>query len=95
MNLSFPHLDVPIHYFAASIALGIVTIVFISHYKGLIPWNFFTCQAGSVISTFKSKDEIMGTSTLLSVKRKYCDFTNFSSLLDWQQSFSFHLFIEN
>jgi len=54
MNLSFPHLNVPIHYFAASIALG------------LIPWNFFTCQAGSVISTFKSKDEIMNTSTIIS-----------------------------
>jgi uncharacterized membrane protein YdjX (TVP38/TMEM64 family) len=51
MNLSFPHLNIPIFYFIGSVAFG------------LIPWNFFTCKAGLVISTFKSKDEIVDSST--------------------------------
>jgi len=51
MNLSFPHLNIPIHYFTGSIAIG------------LIPWNFLTCKAGLVISTFKSKGDIFDTTT--------------------------------
>jgi len=51
MNLSFPHFNIPLHTFAASIAIG------------LAPWNYLTCKAGQVISQFSSKDEIMNTST--------------------------------
>ena len=47
MNISLAHLDVPKHYFVFSI------------FFGLMCWNFLTCQAGVIISTFKSKDEIM------------------------------------
>jgi hypothetical protein len=42
MNLSFPHLGIPTHYFIFSILIG------------LLPWNFIACEAGVVISTFKS-----------------------------------------
>jgi len=51
MNLSFSHLNIPIIYFVGSVSLG------------LIPWNYFTCKAGLVISTFKSRDEIVDSST--------------------------------
>lgn len=40
-------MNIPSLYFALSIFIG------------LMPWNFMTVEAGKVISTFKSKDEIM------------------------------------
>lgn len=36
--------------------------------QGLIPWNFLTCEAGVIISSFKSKDEIVSSKTYLTVK---------------------------
>ncbi|KAL4455486.1 hypothetical protein ABPG74_012638 [Tetrahymena malaccensis] len=51
MNITFPHIHIPSHYFVFSIAIG------------LIPWNFLTCEAGSIISTFKSKSEIFKPET--------------------------------
>eukprot|EP01016_Furgasonia_blochmanni_P043166 TRINITY_DN5819_c0_g1_i10.p1 TRINITY_DN5819_c0_g1~~TRINITY_DN5819_c0_g1_i10.p1 ORF type:complete len:259 (-),score=27.86 TRINITY_DN5819_c0_g1_i10:63-839(-) len=53
MNITIPHLKVPKRYFVASIAIG------------LTPWNFLTCEAGVIISHFKSKDEIMDTKKIL------------------------------
>lgn len=53
MNLTFPHLGV-----------GFVPFT-ISYFVGLIPWNIITCEAGSVIASFKSKDEIIQPGTHL------------------------------
>jgi len=55
MNLSFPHLHIPIPHFVGSVAIG------------LMPWNFLTCKAGMVISTFKSKGEIFDSTTYVTL----------------------------
>ena len=47
MNLSFPHLGVPVIYMSLSIALG------------LAPWNYIACDAGSELSKYESKADIM------------------------------------
>lgn len=51
MNILFPHIGIPPVFFVLSIAIG------------LIPWNFLTCQAGSIIGSFKSKSEIFQPDT--------------------------------
>ena len=51
MNITFPHLGVP------------TTYVLLSVFFGLMPWNYITVQAGSVLATIKSKDDIMKTET--------------------------------
>jgi len=55
MNLSFPHLDIPVYYFVPSIIIG------------LAPWNFLTCKAGEIIGNFHSRDEIITTSTYVTL----------------------------
>jgi hypothetical protein len=55
MNITFPHLNIPIHKFAFSILIG------------LSPWNYFTCKAGSIISTLKSRSDIMKTENYIMV----------------------------
>lgn len=47
MNITFPHINIPSLYFVLSI------------FFGLMPWNFMTVEAGVIIGSFKSKDEIM------------------------------------
>jgi len=55
MNLSFPHFDIPLHYFVPSILIG------------LAPWNFLTCKAGQIIGNFSTRDEIVDSSTYYSL----------------------------
>lgn len=43
MNISFAHLDIPIHKFSLSIFIG------------LAPWNFITCNAGKSLQNFMNK----------------------------------------
>lgn len=55
MNITFPHLKIPDHYVIFSVLIG------------LIPWNFIVCEAGVIISTFTSKDEVIQPSTYVGV----------------------------
>jgi uncharacterized membrane protein YdjX (TVP38/TMEM64 family) len=53
MNITFPHLGIKDHYLIFSI------------FFGLIPWNFIVCEAGSVLSTIKSKSDVLRPETYL------------------------------
>jgi len=55
LNLTYPHVGVPILYFILSVAVG------------LAPWNFFACKAGVFIHKFNSRDEIMDRDTNLTL----------------------------
>lgn len=53
MNITFGHIGIPDSY------------VFFSIFFGLMPWNFIVCQAGSVLSTIKSKSDILQPQTYI------------------------------
>ena len=54
MNLSFAHIDaIKLHQ------------VFFSIFIGLMPWNFFTCEGGQVLSTIKSKSDVIKPETYM------------------------------
>ncbi len=54
MNISFAHIQ-SIHWYQ----------VFFSIFFGLMPWNFFTCQGGQILSTIKSKSDVIKPETYL------------------------------
>eukprot|EP00744_Colponema_vietnamica_P011055 GILI01015564.1.p1 GENE.GILI01015564.1~~GILI01015564.1.p1 ORF type:complete len:273 (+),score=71.31 GILI01015564.1:46-819(+) len=62
MNLSFPHIGIPLKLFVPSIAIG------------LTPWNYFTCRAGLLLSQLKSRSDIVNTSTYLQLALLACVF---------------------
>ena len=47
MNITFPHLGIKGHY------------VFFSIFLGLMPWNFIVWNAGNVLSTIQSKEDVV------------------------------------
>lgn len=47
MNITFPHIGIPLHTF------------FLSVFIGIAPWNFFSCSAGKVLNSLSSTNEIM------------------------------------
>ena len=54
MNLSFAHIDaIKPHQ------------VFFSIFIGLMPWNFFTCEGGQILSTIKSKSDVIKPETYM------------------------------
>ncbi|KAI9145431.1 snare associated Golgi protein-domain-containing protein [Paraphysoderma sedebokerense] len=53
LNIVSPYLSVPIHLFSASIFLG------------LLPYNFITTQAGSMLSTINSTSDIFQTAQMV------------------------------
>lgn len=53
MNLTFPHLGIKDHEFLLSV------------FFGLAAWNFIVCEAGSVLSTIKSKADILNSKVYL------------------------------
>jgi membrane protein DedA with SNARE-associated domain len=53
MNLSFPHLNIPLLKFAFTVFIGIA------------PWNFFSCSAGAILRELTNTKEIMDTKKYL------------------------------
>ena len=53
MNLIFPHIGIPDTY------------VFFSIFFGLMPWNYFVCEAGNVLSSIKDKSDVVNPITIL------------------------------
>jgi uncharacterized membrane protein YdjX (TVP38/TMEM64 family) len=53
INMSSPHLAIPLRQFIPSIALG------------LIPYNFLSCKAGLILSALQSKSDIIDTATTI------------------------------
>ncbi|RHY61349.1 hypothetical protein DYB30_000136 [Aphanomyces astaci] len=51
MNMSSPHVGIPLLQFAASVAVG------------LTPYNFLSCKAGLILSALQSKGDIIDTAT--------------------------------
>lgn len=54
MNISFAHISA-IHWYQ----------VFFSIFIGLMPWNFFTCEGGEILSQIKSKSDVIKPETYL------------------------------
>ena len=61
MNISMPHLQINELYFVSSIFIGFILV----NLTGLSPYNFLVCSAGVMISTLKSKEDIMGLQNYL------------------------------
>ncbi|KAF0687927.1 Aste57867_20419 [Aphanomyces stellatus] len=53
MNMSSPHVDIPLLQFAPSVAIG------------LTPYNFLSCKAGLILSALQSKSDIIDTATTI------------------------------
>ncbi|CAK4077716.1 unnamed protein product [Aphanomyces euteiches] len=53
MNMSSPHVDIPLTQFAPSVAIG------------LTPYNFLSCKAGLILSALQSKSDIIDTATTI------------------------------
>jgi hypothetical protein len=68
LNLTFPHVGVPVHYFICSVAVGRKREKFRINDLGLLPWNFFACKAGVFISQYSSRAEIMDSDTYKTVQ---------------------------
>ncbi|ETW08785.1 hypothetical protein H310_01300 [Aphanomyces invadans] len=51
MNMSSPHVNIPLLQFAMSVAIG------------LTPYNFLSCKAGLILSALQSKGDIIDTAT--------------------------------
>lgn len=56
MNVSAPHLHIPVRDFALAILMG------------LTPYNFLSCKAGVILGELRSKSEIMDTATTIQVR---------------------------
>ena len=54
MNVSFAHINSITWY-----------KVFFSIFFGLMPWNFFTCEGGQILSQIRSKSDVIKTETYL------------------------------
>jgi hypothetical protein len=54
MNLSFAHIKIIKPH-----------QVFFSIFFGLMPWNFFTCEGGQILSTIKSKSDVIKPETYM------------------------------
>ena len=54
MNVSFAHID-SIKWYQ----------VFFSIFFGLMPWNFFTCEGGEILSQIKSKSDVIKPETYM------------------------------
>ncbi|CDW79263.1 UNKNOWN [Stylonychia lemnae] len=54
MNISFAHIEAIKPY-----------QVFFSIFIGLMPWNFFTCQGGQILSEIKSKSDVIKPETYM------------------------------
>lgn len=54
MNLSFAHISIIKPH-----------QVFFSIFIGLMPWNFFTCEGGEILSHIKSKEDVIKPETYL------------------------------
>ncbi|OQR99219.1 SNARE associated Golgi protein [Achlya hypogyna] len=53
INMSSPHLSIPLRQFAPSV------------FVGLIPYNFLSCKAGLILSHLQSKSDIIDTETTI------------------------------
>ncbi|EQC38684.1 hypothetical protein SDRG_04380 [Saprolegnia diclina VS20] len=53
INMSSPHLSIPLRQFAPSVCVG------------LIPYNFLSCKAGLILSHLQSKGDIIDTATTI------------------------------
>ncbi|OQR84655.1 SNARE associated Golgi protein [Thraustotheca clavata] len=53
INMSSPHLSIPLRQFAPSVCIG------------LIPYNFLSCKAGLILSHLQSKSDIIDTETTI------------------------------
>jgi hypothetical protein len=54
MNLSFAHISIIKPH-----------QVFLSIFIGLMPWNFFTCEGGEILSQIKSKEDVIKPETYM------------------------------
>ena len=55
MNVSFPHLDISLTYFASS------------YFIGIAPWNFIACNAGLIISKLTHTNQILNKDSYIFV----------------------------